>query len=145
MVNNYHASSPSDLDSIFLAFTTTSRPELLNSKLDEKGTNMKTGYLKEWQKMTRRKKAQAMIEFALILPVLLLVIFGIFEFGRLFYAWIIIENATRVGLRYATTGNYDPAYCTSGCTRLPIPRPHGFHPSRIKRVIFSSVCLMIKL
>ncbi len=76
-----------------------------------KGTDMKTGFFKKWQKMTRRKKAQAMVEFALALPILLLLVFGIIEFGRLFYAWILIENATRFGLRYATTGNYDPAYC----------------------------------
>ncbi len=54
---------------------------------------MKTGYMKKWQKMTPRKKAQAMVEFALALPFLLLVIFGILEFGRLMYAWIIVENS----------------------------------------------------
>ncbi len=69
---------------------------------------MKTGYLKIWQKITPRKKAQAMVEFALALPFLLLVIFGILEFGRLLYAWIIVENSARFGLRYATTGQYDP-------------------------------------
>ena len=77
---------------------------------------MKNGYLEKWKTMTRRKKAQAVVEFALVLPVLLVVVFGLLEFGRLFYAWIIIENATRFGVRYATTGNYNSAYCTSGCT-----------------------------
>ncbi|HUI88168.1 MAG TPA: TadE/TadG family type IV pilus assembly protein [Anaerolineales bacterium] len=61
--------------------------------------------------MTRRKKAQAMVEFAMVLPVLLLLVFGLLEFGRLLYAWIIIENATRFGVRYATTGNFDATYC----------------------------------
>ena len=59
-------------------------------------------------------KAQGMVEFALILPILLLLIFGIMEYSRLFYAWIIIENAARSGVRYAVTGNYNYAYCVDG-------------------------------
>jgi hypothetical protein len=59
----------------------------------------------------RKKRAQAMLEFALVLPVLLLILIGVIEFARLFYAWIIIENATRFGIRYAITGNYNPDYC----------------------------------
>ena len=52
-----------------------------------------------------------MVEFALILPILVLTIVGILEFGRLFYAWLIIENSTRFGIRYATAGTYDLAEC----------------------------------
>ena len=60
-----------------------------------------------------KPKAQAIVEFALVLPVLLLVLIGIIEVSRLLFAWIIIENSTRFGIRYATTGNYDNAYCLS--------------------------------
>jgi len=63
------------------------------------------------RKFLNRKKAQGMVEFALVLPILLLLIFGIIEYGRLFFAWISIENAARIGARYASTGKYDPAYC----------------------------------
>jgi hypothetical protein len=52
-----------------------------------------------------------MVEFALVLPILLMLIFGIIEFARLFYAWIIVENAARFGVRYASTGNFDLANC----------------------------------
>ena len=62
-------------------------------------------------KKRRPKKAQGMVEFALILPILVLTIVGILEFGRLFYAWLIIENSTRFGIRYATAGTYDLAEC----------------------------------
>lgn len=67
------------------------------------------------KKSTRpaRGRAQAMVEFALILPILLLVLVGLLEFGRLFYAWLIIENSTRFGIRYATAGTYDPANCST--------------------------------
>lgn len=60
-----------------------------------------------------KPKAQAMVEFALIIPLLMLVVVGVIEFSRLLFAWIIIENSTRFGIRYATTGNYDNAYCTT--------------------------------
>jgi hypothetical protein len=55
-----------------------------------------------------------MVEFALVLPILLFLLFGIIEFSRLFYSWIVVENVARVGVRYATTGEYNPAYCVDG-------------------------------
>ena len=60
----------------------------------------------------RRSRAQGLVEFALALPVLLLLIFGIIEFGRLLQAWLALENGARFGVRYATTGEYNPAYCS---------------------------------
>ncbi|HMU94154.1 MAG TPA: TadE/TadG family type IV pilus assembly protein, partial [Anaerolineales bacterium] len=57
--------------------------------------------LKKLKPATGRKRAQGMLEFALVLPILLLVLIGTIEFGRLFYAWLIIENSTRFGVRYA--------------------------------------------
>ncbi|MBM3126918.1 MAG: hypothetical protein FJZ87_17925, partial [Chloroflexi bacterium] len=60
----------------------------------------------------RSQNAQGMVEFALVLPLLLLVLVGVLEFARLFFAWLIVENSTRFGIRYATTGSYDVAYCT---------------------------------
>jgi len=63
---------------------------------------------------SKKPRAQAMVEFALIIPVLLLLLVGILEFGRLFYAWLILENSTRFGLRYATAGTYDVGYCPGG-------------------------------
>ena len=63
------------------------------------------------KKIPRSKKAQAMVEFALIIPILLLVIVGLIEYGRLFYAWLIVENSTRFGIRYATAGSYNASYC----------------------------------
>jgi hypothetical protein len=66
------------------------------------------------EKTPQRTKAQGMVEFALVLPILLLLIFGIIEYSRLFYAWILIENAARSGVRYAVTGNYNETYCLDG-------------------------------
>lgn len=52
-----------------------------------------------------------MLEFALVIPVVLFLIFGIIEFARVFQAWLVITNAARYGVRYAVTGEYDPAHC----------------------------------
>lgn len=56
---------------------------------------------------SNRRRGQTLAEFALTLPLLLLLIFGVVEFGRIFQAWVTIENAAREAIRYTTTGQYD--------------------------------------
>jgi hypothetical protein len=62
------------------------------------------------------RPGQGMVEFALILPVMLLVIFMIIELARLLHAWMAVENGARFGVRYATTNEYNPAHCAGGAT-----------------------------
>lgn len=50
------------------------------------------------------QRGQAAVELALVLPVLLLVVFGIVEFGRGLSAYLTIQNAAREGARLAVTG-----------------------------------------
>ena len=45
-------------------------------------------------------KAQAFVEFAFSITVLMLFVFGIFEVGRLFHMKIALANASREGARY---------------------------------------------
>jgi len=59
----------------------------------------------------RSHPAQGMVEFALALPVLLLLIFGIIEFGRMLQAWLALENGARFAVRAAVTGSFDFKYC----------------------------------
>ncbi|MEI6207934.1 MAG: TadE/TadG family type IV pilus assembly protein [Desulfuromonadales bacterium] len=47
------------------------------------------------------EKGQALVEFALILPLLLLLLFGIIEFGRAFFQKNMTINAAREGARFA--------------------------------------------
>lgn len=47
------------------------------------------------------KKGAALVEMALILPLLMLIIFGIFEFGRAMYITNTLNNAAREGARRA--------------------------------------------
>ncbi len=58
-----------------------------------------------------RLRAQSLVEFAIALPFLLMLVFGIIEFGRFLQAWLALENGARFGVRYAITGNYNPDYC----------------------------------
>jgi len=55
----------------------------------------------------RRSRGQGFVEFALILPVLLLVMLGIIEFGYVFTAYSGMFNAAREGARYAVTNPKD--------------------------------------
>src|SRR5713226_5721761 len=48
----------------------------------------------------RDSRGQNAVEFALLLPVLMLILFGILDLGRLFFAAIAITNAARDGARY---------------------------------------------
>lgn len=49
---------------------------------------------------TRRwLQGQSLVEFALILPVLVLIIMGLFDFGRAVYAYNAVSNAAREGAR----------------------------------------------
>ena len=54
--------------------------------------------------MKRSNKGVTVLEFALILPCLFLFIFGIMEFGYLFFVQHTLEMATREGARLALVG-----------------------------------------
>jgi len=63
----------------------------------------------------RKRRGQTLAEFALTLPILLLIVFGTIEFGRLFQAWVTIQNSAREATRYATTGSINTdIFDTSG-------------------------------
>jgi hypothetical protein len=49
----------------------------------------------------RRSRGQAVVEFALILPVLILLLLMTVDFGRVFLGWVSLNNAARVGANYA--------------------------------------------
>jgi Flp pilus assembly protein TadG len=60
---------------------------------------------------TRRRGATA-VETALVVMPLLMMIFGIFEYGRLLMDWNLLDNAAREGCRYALANNQDPNITT---------------------------------
>jgi len=58
-------------------------------------------------KVLKNEKGQAMVEFALILPILLLLVMGIAEFGMIFNSYLSVQNATREGARIGIVGATD--------------------------------------
>jgi Flp pilus assembly protein TadG len=54
------------------------------------------------------EKGSNAVEFALLLPVLVMLIFGIFEFGRVYNNYLAITHAAREGVRIAAVGLNNP-------------------------------------
>lgn len=57
--------------------------------------------------MRTGRKGQALVEFALALPILLLFVFGIIDLAWMFYVNLTMQHAVREGTRYAVTGRKD--------------------------------------
>lgn len=52
----------------------------------------------------KSEKGQSLVEFALVLPLLILLLFGIVDFGRIFHAYLTIDHAGREAAREASIG-----------------------------------------
>lgn len=78
-------------------------------------------------KKINNNRGQSLIEFVLVLPVILIMLIGMIEFGIMFNSYLTLNNAARDGARMASvgngdgeinsrideiTGNLDPAYMT---------------------------------
>jgi Flp pilus assembly protein TadG len=59
-------------------------------------------------KQLRNNRGQALVEFALLLPLVMLILIGIVEFGRAWQAKQTLTDAAREGARLAVVGN--PTY-----------------------------------
>lgn len=53
-------------------------------------------------RLAKNRQGQSLLEFALIIPIIIIVLVGIFDLGRAFFALITINNAAREGARYGT-------------------------------------------
>ncbi len=52
-------------------------------------------------KFKRKERGQSLVEFALILPVLLIILAGVLDLGRLYYAYVAVTDAAAEGAAYA--------------------------------------------
>jgi hypothetical protein len=59
------------------------------------------GNHKEAQTQSKHERGQTLVEFALVVSVLFLVVFGIFEFARLFFGYGTMSHGVREAARYA--------------------------------------------
>jgi Flp pilus assembly protein TadG len=67
-------------------------------------------------KTTKNEKGQTMAEFALALPVLLVLLLGVFQFGVAFNNYVTLTDAVRAGARKAAVSRNDsnpPGACKS--------------------------------
>ena len=72
--------------------------------------------LKRLKKGTRAgEKGQSMVEFVLVLPIFLLLLFAIVDFGMGLHAWITVTNSAREGARFGSVR----APATGACDNNP--------------------------
>ena len=60
-------------------------------------------------RLIRGERGQAIIEMALTLPLLLLIVLGIFDFGLMFQKFEVVTNAAREGARVGVLPEYTTA------------------------------------
>jgi Flp pilus assembly protein TadG len=68
----------------------------------------KPGHVGGWRRFISAIGGNAITEFAVVLPIFLLMVCGITDLSRLLYQENTLQNAVRAGGRYATTGNHQP-------------------------------------
>ena len=81
-------------------------------------------------KTLRRENGQALVEMALILPILILLFWGIVEFGRLGHSYLTVTHAAREGARLGVVGMSD-AEITSEVGKRTVSLPDGVSVSVI--------------
>jgi len=57
----------------------------------------------------QRTEGVSAVEFALILPVMVLIVFGSIDFGNLFYQWNVVNEAAREAARIYATATSAPS------------------------------------
>jgi Flp pilus assembly protein TadG len=69
--------------------------------------------------LRRLNLGQAVLEFALVLPFLLLLVIGALQFGRVYFAKIVLTNAAREGAYFLSTNKGDSTNCSgSGAGKI---------------------------
>ena len=58
-------------------------------------------------KSLRNQNGQSLVEFAIILPIILLLVMGILQFGMMLNSYLAIQNAAREGARAGVVGSTD--------------------------------------
>jgi Flp pilus assembly protein TadG len=66
----------------------------------------------------RKPRGQALVEFALILPLFLLVFGAAVDIARVFQAWNVLESATRDAAEYAATNSATSGAAGTDATRV---------------------------
>jgi Flp pilus assembly protein TadG len=76
-------------------------------------------------KSKTNERGAAAVELAIILPLLLLILFGIIEFGRAYNVQVSLTQAAREGARYAAVHYQDGSLNVSGAALSAAPALDG--------------------
>jgi hypothetical protein len=60
----------------------------------------------------QRSRGQALVEFALVLPLIVLLLVMAIDFGRVYFGWVGLQNVARIGANYAAlhaTADWNPS------------------------------------
>ena len=58
-----------------------------------------------------RERGQSLVEFALVIPIVILIMAGLFDLGRVVFINNSLSDGARDGARHAATGVRDVGYC----------------------------------
>lgn len=86
----------------------------------------------------RRERGQSVVEFALTLPLLLLLIFGMLEMGWLASAKLVLDNATREGTRAGVVAETTSSATSAVDARIDALKPSYFSNNISVSVSFSN-------
>ena len=64
--------------------------------------------MKQLSAIVKRQEGQTLVEFALVLPLLALILISILQFGILFNNYLTLTDAVRAGARRAAVSRLDP-------------------------------------
>lgn len=74
------------------------------------------------KKYIKNNRGQALVEFALMLPMLLLLVVGVMEFGLIIHKYMVVAEAAREGARSAAVGGSNAAVTSvvqTAATQIP--------------------------
>lgn len=80
----------------------------------------------------RGERGQAVVEFAVVLPLLVLLLLGIMEFGRVIHSLLTIQNAAREGARLGITPDTTDAEIEARVRQLADSLEGSADPARLR-------------
>ena len=79
----------------------------------------------------KKENGQSAVEFALVLPILLLIVCGILDFGWLFYNQLSVENACREGARVGCVISQDAQLTQIVTNKVEAILPDNLDPVKV--------------
>jgi Flp pilus assembly protein TadG len=88
-----------------------------------------------------KERAQAIVEFAIVAPILFLLLFGVIEVGRMMFLYAAVTNASREAVRWGSAVGYDDTGVLryKNCDAIKtIARNAAFSPSAAVEVYYDT-------